>query len=568
MIYLSAQPDQYYFLWQLQLQLFNFIKLGINPNHIHILIGFEARKGLSIESKKFILDNALVNVHVYEDTRLEKNYLSSVRPHIIAKHLKAFPDLERETIFYHDSDIIFSALPDFKQLVKNDTWYVSDTRSYLDTNYIMQTSDANLFNSMCEIVGVKPEQVLNNDANAGGAQYIIKKSSVNFWEKVESDCEKLFKFLSHYKAERGFREKANTIDPWVTDMWVLWWNALLLNKEFKVHKELEFSWADSPISEWTENKILHYTGHVKLEDKTIFRKNNYFNCSPFFDDFSKINKNICSSALVQTIKEYNKQAEKKRVDLKDVSFLITVRVDSQDRLENIYAVTKYLFHHFDTNILLLEIDSEPKLKKDLLHEDVNYSFVKDKQIKLHRTKYNNVLIQKATTPYISIYDADIIIPISQIVESVEILRSTRYHSVLPYDGNCCGTDVLLKAMFIKILDEKLLVHNANKQSNYARRAVGGSIFLNKSSYSKIGYDNEKIKFWGPEDIERIKRMKILGYETKRVRGPLFHLHHERYENSGYQNLDQNIELMNEYLRVANSSKSELEEYIKTWDWKC
>lgn len=66
----------------------------------------------------------------------KKVYPSSIRPHIIAKHFKTYPFLEKEVLFYHDSDIIFRTLPNWEELINDDIWYCSDTRSYLDSNYI------------------------------------------------------------------------------------------------------------------------------------------------------------------------------------------------------------------------------------------------------------------------------------------------------------------------------------------------------------------------------------------------------------------------------------------------
>lgn len=54
MIYLSAQPDQYYFIWQLEIQLFNFHKLGIARENIHVLIGYDKTVGLSEDFKNLI----------------------------------------------------------------------------------------------------------------------------------------------------------------------------------------------------------------------------------------------------------------------------------------------------------------------------------------------------------------------------------------------------------------------------------------------------------------------------------------------------------------------------------
>lgn len=54
MTYLTVQPDSYYFLWQLELQLFNFSRLGITSEDIHVLIGYDRKKGLASYFADFI----------------------------------------------------------------------------------------------------------------------------------------------------------------------------------------------------------------------------------------------------------------------------------------------------------------------------------------------------------------------------------------------------------------------------------------------------------------------------------------------------------------------------------
>ena len=43
-----------------------------------------------------------------------------------------------------------------------------------------------------------------------------------------------------------------------------------------------------------------------------------------------------------------------KTDLTDVTFLIPLRIDSIDRLENLLEVISFIDKHFDTNIHLLE----------------------------------------------------------------------------------------------------------------------------------------------------------------------------------------------------------------------
>lgn len=78
MIFLSAQPDETYFLWQLQLQLFNFEQLGISPDQIHVLVGFDPKIGLNPKFKKMIRENKQACFFVYPDCRIKKKYPSSI----------------------------------------------------------------------------------------------------------------------------------------------------------------------------------------------------------------------------------------------------------------------------------------------------------------------------------------------------------------------------------------------------------------------------------------------------------------------------------------------------------
>lgn len=138
MFFLSAQPDDYYFTWQLELQLFNFMRLGIPPNDIHVLIGYNIKRGLRAYFQEFIKRNIdKASFYTYPDNRVNKEYLSSLRPHIIQQHLSKFPSIQNEAIFYHDSDIIFRELPDFYSLLNDNIWYVSDTRNYLDSDSLV-----------------------------------------------------------------------------------------------------------------------------------------------------------------------------------------------------------------------------------------------------------------------------------------------------------------------------------------------------------------------------------------------------------------------------------------------
>lgn len=567
LIFLSAQPDDYYFLWQLELQLYNFRLHRIHPESVHILIGYDEKKGLRREFSDFIRSHPQVNIHAYPDTRTSKRYSSSIRPHIIAKHLNVFPELEEAAIFYYDSDIVFKELPDFSQLIADDNWYASDTSSYLSSAYIRKTAGEDVFNKMCAVVGIRPRLVEANDSNAGGAQYLFKKTSRDFWQKVETDCEKMYRFLMDDNRKAGFCGIQSSIQAWCTDMWVVWWNALLYKQKFQVHTELNFAWANSPIGQFDSCKILHYTGSNEKGNPKFFRKFDFIHYHPFYTDLSGIDSNVCSIYIKELVDGYTQTQKLKRIDLSDVSFLIMARIDSPERLENIYASVWNLYINFSTNLYLTEIDDLQKIEVAKLPADVQYSFVKDCEQTLHQTKYINQMILNTSTPYISIYDADAILPVKQIRESVEALRSGDFSAASPYDGSFLNVDRLMKAIFSKIQDADFFEENQNKLFAACKRSFGGAVFLNRSHYLDAGLENENLISWGPNDIERIRRLSILGYKIKRVEGNLYHLCHPRSVNSGYKSEDMQNLHMGEYLKISSMRKDELQSYINSWHWR-
>lgn len=568
MIYLSAQPDEYYFLWQLELLIYNFKCLDIDLDKIHILIGYDINKKLSEDSKLFVKKYKDVGIYCYPDTRKNKNYASSIRPHIISKHFESFPELSKETIFYHDSDIIFREPLNLELLTNDLLVYASNTYEYISRRHIINICGEAIFSRMCNIVGIDTSLVEKNDSDAGGAQYVLKNTSKNFWEKIESDCEKLFDFLTDAESRLNRYNLSNDrpfIQKWCTDMWVMWWNILLEGKMFKVHRELDFCWANSPISEWHRTKILHYTGNVSM-GKYFFRKGDFILYSPFHEGFQEIGEDTCSFPLIKIIKDFSKDHLVKKKNLKDVSFLIPIKIDSEDRLKNLYATTAYIDKYFETQIFVFEVDHRQQVDVSRLPQGTRYIFEKTDNDRLFRTRINNEMIKIADTSIVALYDADVIIPLKQILQAVKMLRKGPFKIVSPYDGRFFEVDILLKEMFIKFQDDDFLKANRYKGGLASMRSYGGCIFIDKECYKKAGMENQNLTSWGPDDLERVKRMQILGNRTIRVQGCLYHLHHERKMDSGYQNQYEYENLMLTYLDISRMDEPQLKKHIKTWKW--
>ena len=88
MRYICAQPANQYYGWQINVMIHSFIKNGVNPNHVDIVLAnnipeLDYYKQLEIKYPN-------VNFYYYDDTRVDKFYVSSIRPHILAKHFELY----------------------------------------------------------------------------------------------------------------------------------------------------------------------------------------------------------------------------------------------------------------------------------------------------------------------------------------------------------------------------------------------------------------------------------------------------------------------------------------------
>jgi hypothetical protein len=291
---LVAFPDVAYYNWQVLVQINNLVKFGYSDQIIYV-VGKNEGKNLSPQIKG-VLDNTPVEYHVYDDTRENAQYPSSLRPHIVQKFFEEFPEMSGETFFYVDPDILFAKAINFGVIENNDTWYLSDTRSYIDSQYI-KSKDEELFDTMCQIVKIDKNIVESNDVNAGGAQYLMKNLTAEYWKKVYRDSEDLYGFM---KRTEGYYNPQHPIQSWTADMWAVLWNAWYFGHETKIASRLSFSWATDSIVSWDQHNLFHNAG--------VFRQTNMFDkityqTSPFNADFSHVSPNFCCYKYVEEIDE-------------------------------------------------------------------------------------------------------------------------------------------------------------------------------------------------------------------------------------------------------------------------
>jgi len=300
MKFVCAQPAIDYYAWQVEVMILNFIRNGVNANDIHIVCG---HYGNIPEIWSKLADTyPYVCFFFYKDDRPKKGYIPSIRPYILQKHWIARPELAKEVVFYHDSDIILSKPFGFQHLAEGDTCYAADTVSYIGANYIRSKGERYL-NTMANIVGIDPQVVIDNEKDSGGAQYIIKDIDASFWEEMYHQVEEMYSRVNEIiREDKAADPNHHEIQIWCADMWCLLWGLWKRGKQVKVTSDLSFSWATSGIQEWDKHPIFHNAGVTHDRAHEIFFKGAYIHSLPYNDVVNKTySDKFCSINYVQEI---------------------------------------------------------------------------------------------------------------------------------------------------------------------------------------------------------------------------------------------------------------------------
>lgn len=299
MKWITSQPATDYYAWQVEVYINNFIKNGIDPKDIHAIFVYDGEIPKSIlEISNYYPE---VGFYLYRDSRPDDSYIPSIYFNGVKQHFKEFPELENEVVMFHDSDTILLKPWKSNHLLHDDIWFFSNTNAYINYDYVISKGE-DIYDGMCEIVGIDKTIPIKNNANSGGAQHIIKGSTFEFWEKVESDSMKLYKFFCDKEPSYVKRHESDyPIQKWTAGMWSLLWNSWLLGKEVKIVNDMSFVWATDSINMMDGKQFLHNAG-VTCDRKRLFFKGEWINTLPY-KKFLDIDPNFCSYEYYKWIRD-------------------------------------------------------------------------------------------------------------------------------------------------------------------------------------------------------------------------------------------------------------------------
>lgn len=372
---ICVQPCIPYYAWQLEVMLTNFTELNIHQVYdIHILCAYN-EKDTDWEKKKEPMHKVeekyrgKASFFFYHDTRVFPiTYISGLRPNLLKQHYEKKRDLIADTVFYHDCDIVFTRFPDFlENYIGKKDWYVSDTRSYIGYNYIISKGD-DVFSLMTDIVDIPKELVQSKQDQSGGCQYIMNSVDAAFFEKMENDCEEMFKVITNINNQikshvnliskqfigKPCKQSSNeeraallkeildacnqhlltaiSIKPqikslnlqieddclksvsyhelqiWCADMWAILWGAWKRGYNTHIIPELTFTWATDLIKAWDDRYIFHNAGITNSMKETHFYKGDYREKYPYEIDGSKYDASKASYKYFELIQSIGKNS--------------------------------------------------------------------------------------------------------------------------------------------------------------------------------------------------------------------------------------------------------------------
>ena len=267
------------------------------------------------------------------------------------------------------------------------------------------------------------------------------------------------------------------------------------------------------------------------------------------------------------------------IDLKSCTFIIPVRIESEDRIRNIITVLCYLLDNFDAKVILKEVDQEPIFEEELLPQITEYVgdsiknlthvFEQSNDPVFYRMQILNEMIDMADTPVIANYDGDVLFKPETYVNSVKMIEDG-YDIVYPYgfgeyQKQVFADDELVSEFLsndcdFSILDSKSRMYDAQ---------YGHVQFLNRKSYIEAGMENENFRGSSPEDKERHYRFEKMGYKIGRIDDQVYHLEHSRGRNSWPHSIEGNPYMRENFgvwERIQQMTGEELKEYYSNQEY--
>ena len=246
----------------------------------------------------------------------------------------------------------------------------------------------------------------------------------------------------------------------------------------------------------------------------------------------------------------------RRFDLTKTTFIIPLRIETEDRMRNIVTTLIYLTRNFNTKIIVKEVDKESIYEREVLplleqalEPDmlacIHHIFEQSDEFTFHRTKILNDMLWMVDTPVVANYDSDIILPLESYINATNMISKGWVHPdaegskpvkmIYPYGfGNYQWQCHVGDNEVTNFINSGFNFEYFNGHMRQWDAKYGFCQFFDTEEYKKLGGENENFVAYGYEDDERHFRFNLLS-SVGRIHEYVYHLEHGRTKNSWFNN---------------------------------
>lgn len=280
-------------IWQLRVLLESFKEHNFNYP-VHILVYMEPNQKFSHEWHQLDDYNCQIFQYGYTDQLVQdiQSYTNIHRVASLIEHYRRYPELEKEAIFYLDSDIMLTRPLEIEDLLQDDICYGSDINHYSNYTYYFETKQGQVkqellqtymeqdpIGDMIKECGLEPEVMKKYNLDTAGVHYLLKGFTKESWERIYKNTLYIHRQLDQInqtfiigetyqeKDDKGFQKYCADILATHIEIWSS-------GKDTQIHKELNFIWPGQPIEEYQKYPWFHNAG-VGPHEKDFFYKGKY-----------------------------------------------------------------------------------------------------------------------------------------------------------------------------------------------------------------------------------------------------------------------------------------------------
>lgn len=340
------------------------------------------------------------------------------------------------------------------------------------------------------------------------------------------------------------------MQAWCADMWAVLWCAWKTNREVRLHDDLLFSWPKDHISRYDKLKIFHNSGVFVEDKKDYFCKLLFKDSNPYDVDFSYIKKDHCSIKFVEKIQEFALK-QRKQIVL-DCTLVIGCDEKTLDSHQRITQYVHYLFKRLNICVHLVEQSHYTSFDSKSITGKAKYHLYSKDDI-------GQYIKEKVKTDYFIYTDANILLPVENILRTITLLKSTDKSFVYPMDEV-----IEINPLRYGTFKDTLAIENWNRKnvtSEFApnkRLEFVEAYAMSKQEFIKSGGNNLDWSFFYEDgfNLEKQARYRFLGYNIQKVREPAY----KQFSKENIKSKEQKNS-QKKYLQLCESSKDDLKRGI-------